>query len=253
MKHSTFDFSDFQWIESQTTPADRRALLSIKEALCAETGSYRYLEVGSHLGGSIQPHISDPRCLGIVSIDPRPLEQPDERWTTNYKYENNSTARMLKLLSAVPGADMGKIQTFEESTESMLPGSIAASADFAFIDGVHTNSAVLRDFHSVRKFLSVPSVLAFHDCFVTPKAFREIRQTLLRERASHQFIYFPESNVVSIVFGSKCFSGALLGLGWQAKFPISRSLEIRQYLSQRFPKALSILRRLRDRLARRHP
>src|ERR1044071_5668489 len=154
MNRTTLDLSLFRWIESQTSESDRRALLSIREALCGVIGSYRYLEVGSHLGGSLQPHVVDARCTGIISIDPRPQEQADERWKSNYRYEGNSTERMLALLSQIPAADTGKIQTFESSASDVSPTSIPTPVDFAFIDGEHTNAAVVRDFNAVRRFLS---------------------------------------------------------------------------------------------------
>jgi hypothetical protein len=58
----------------------------------------------------------------------------------------------------------------------------------AFIDGEHTNSAVFRDFTSVRKFLASAAILAFHDCFVTPSAFLAISRILSRERPPSPFL-----------------------------------------------------------------
>src|SRR6185436_15946820 len=116
MIQTPLDLSLFRWIESQTSESDRQALLSIREAVCSNAASYRYLEVGSHLGGSLQPHVIDTRCVNIFSIDPRPLEQPDDRWTSKYRYEGNSTEQMLALLSRIPAANISKIQTFEASS-----------------------------------------------------------------------------------------------------------------------------------------
>src|SRR5438034_566550 len=178
MKQTPLDLSLFRWIESQTNETDRKALLSLREAICDIVGTYHYAEVGSHLGGSLQPHVIDARCVNIYSIDPRPLEQPDERSTGKHKYEGNSTARMLCLLSTIPNANINKIQTFEISSWELSPSSIPKPVDLAFIDGEHTNSAVVRDFISVRRFLSPASILAFHDCFVTPGALSNISHML---------------------------------------------------------------------------
>jgi hypothetical protein len=241
MLHSPLDGSVFRWIESQTTETDRQALLSIQDALCAR-GPYRYLEVGSHIGGSLQPHIIDPRCLGIYSIDPRPLEQPDERWTFTYKYEGNSTERMLALLAQIPGANLGKLQTFESASWELPAASIPPVVGFAFIDGEHTNAAVLRDFHAVRRFMAPDSVLAFHDCFVIPHALLRIRRMLRREQASHRFLYFPGSAVVAIAFGAGSLAEALVRAGWQEKLPIAHWQSAR----------LFALRHLRSVYALRH-
>jgi hypothetical protein len=69
----------FDGIPSQTSLADRRSLLAVQRATARRHPEYAYLEIGSHLGGSIQPYLLDPRCSAISSIDPRPSEQPDDR------------------------------------------------------------------------------------------------------------------------------------------------------------------------------
>src|SRR6185295_9522046 len=211
------DIQQFQWIESQTNDNDRRALLSIREAVCRDVGAYHYLEVGSHLGGSLQPHVIDSRCRKIYSIDPRPLEQPDERWVTNYKYNGNSTQRMLDLLARIPGADLSKLFTFELSSWEISAISITPAADFAFLDGEHVNSTVIRDFHAVKKFLSPSSILAFHDSFIVPKAILRIRRELRRKGIKHGFYYFPDSTVVAITFDPDRFTETLVCFGWQTK------------------------------------
>jgi hypothetical protein len=65
---SDMDTSLFRPIESQTTEPDRRSLLALHAAI-AERGPFDYLEIGSHLGGSLQAMVADPRCRSIVSID----------------------------------------------------------------------------------------------------------------------------------------------------------------------------------------
>jgi hypothetical protein len=239
MKPTSLDLSLFRWIRSQTSDQDRLALLSIREAVSANKKSYFYLEVGSHLGGSLQPHVADTRCSKIYSIDPRPAEQPDERWKQNYKYEGNSTQRMMDQLSSIPNADLSKIQTFEKSSWELSSTSISDPIDFAFIDGEHTNPAVLRDYHAVRPFLAPTSVLAFHDCFVTPKAIFQISRSLKHEKSEHTFLYFPESYVVAIVFGSDELAKNLIKYGWQVRLPFSRFYIFKNWLKKQFPRLLS--------------
>ena len=93
---AALDTELFAHVKSQTSDQDKRSVLAIHDAL-ATRGDFRYLEIGSHLGGTLQAFLADLRCKHVVSIDSRPLWQPDDRpdldgWT----YENNSTERMLE-------------------------------------------------------------------------------------------------------------------------------------------------------------
>ena len=158
-------------IESQTSAADRRSLLALHGTMLTMLGTFRYLEIGSHLGGSLQALVAEPGCTHITSIDPRPLVQPDERPEIGYRWEyaDNSTERMLALLGAVPGADVGKITTIELSTEDIDPGSLPHQPDLCFIDGEHTNRAALRD----AEFCLVnPTVPAGAACSMRPRSAR---------------------------------------------------------------------------------
>lgn len=245
MKDPVLDLSAFRWIDSQTTLPDREALLSLQRSAREDPQGYRYLEVGSHLGGSLQPHVLDPLCRIIYSIDPRPLEQPDERTVSTYRYDGNSTQRMLLLLSSIPLADISKIRTFEHSSWELEQDCIPNVVDLAFIDGEHTNHAVWNDFVSVRKFLATPSVLAFHDCFVTPKVLMQIARTLKGEVQENACLHYPGSNVVAIVFGSHSKTNDLMLRGWKPDFPLSWWNVVKLSARRNFPRLISIYRGLR--------
>jgi hypothetical protein len=153
---------------------------------------------------------------------------------------------MLALLSAIPGADTGKITTFESCSWDVSDESISASVDYAFIDGEHTNEAVRRDFSAVRRFLGPRSVLAFHDSFVTPSAFFKISGLLRREHPASRFVHYPDSGVVAVTFGSAELEGALLKHGWKQGLPYSRSIHIRNfktYVRKHWPRFFSLLAR----------
>lgn len=128
-------------------------------------GSFSYLEIGSHLGGSLQVLIRDPRCREITSIDARPADQPDERGL-RYAYERNSTQRMLDGLAALPGADLSKVRTIDASTEYVTPEGLGIRPDACFVDAEHTNDAVLRDARFCRRLLGDRGILAFHDGWI---------------------------------------------------------------------------------------
>src|SRR5580704_10823934 len=111
-----FDTSLFDTILSETSLDDRRSLLALQSAVARGFSSYAYLEIGSHLGGSIQPHLLDERCRKIYSIDPRPQTQPDNRGV-DYEYPENSTRRMLANLGSLGGGDLSKLQCFESDAK----------------------------------------------------------------------------------------------------------------------------------------
>src|SRR3954452_18480154 len=90
-------------IESQTSPQDKRSLLALHLACRRQRSPFRWLEIGSHLGGSLQALFQDPPCVAIDSIDPRPEQLPDERLGP-VSYPGNSTERMLELLGDLPEA-----------------------------------------------------------------------------------------------------------------------------------------------------
>ena len=109
----SLDVSLFEKIYSQTGIEDRESLLAIQNTTRNKYAPtpYAYLEIGSHLGGSIQPYLMDPQCSQIYSIDPRPRQQPDDRcpgYIANY--EHNTTERMLELLEKVDKEALPKIK-----------------------------------------------------------------------------------------------------------------------------------------------
>jgi hypothetical protein len=158
------DLSLFRTIESQSTDDDKRSLLACQLATRELKKPYTYLEIGSYLGGSIQPYLVDPLCERIFSIDKRPHHQPDERGF-EYTYLNNSTARMLEKLSAVGPTD--KIKTLDGSTSEIDPSLIDRPADLCFIDGEHTDGAVVADFNFCRRVLADSGAIIFHDATIT--------------------------------------------------------------------------------------
>jgi hypothetical protein len=116
------DLNLFEKITSQSTEADKRSLLAVQMAVRALRPDYTYLEIGSYLGGSIQPHLLDDKCRRIYSIDKRPSVQPDERGI-DYVYRNNSTARMLEGLRQV-STDLDKIVTIDGETRDLDTGEV---------------------------------------------------------------------------------------------------------------------------------
>ena len=163
---SNLDLKLFEKINSQSDDADKQSLLACQSAVRGLKPDYNYLEIGSYLGGSIQPHLLDPNCAKIFSIDKRPLVQPDERGI-DYVYRNNSTARMLTLLKEVAPKQIDKITTIDGDTRSLDPAQILDKMQLCFIDGEHTDAAVLSDFKFCLNVLDKSGMILFHDAEIT--------------------------------------------------------------------------------------
>ncbi len=195
---AALDTQLFDFVESETSNDDRRSLLALHNGI-ATRGAFSYLEIGSHLGGTLQTVVADPRCVRIASIDPRPQWQPDDRPHLNgWEYPNNSTERMLELLQKVPDADLSKLETVEESTENIAPGRFARP-DFCFIDGEHTHEAALRDARFCRAVMQGAGIIAFHDSNVIERAIL----AFLREASRPHRAYSLRSTVFVVELGTE--------------------------------------------------
>jgi hypothetical protein len=62
----------------KTTVKDKATRLAVQNFLREAVGDYGYFEIGSHLCGSLVPHLADPACTRISSVDLRPEVQRDE-------------------------------------------------------------------------------------------------------------------------------------------------------------------------------
>lgn len=173
----SLDVSLFDAVPSQSYPEDRKSLLLLQRYL-RRSGSYTYLEIGSHLGGTLQSHLVDGRCQRIYSIDKRPIEQADEYSGACY-YPGNSTRRMLAgLQAAYPDSLIQKIETFDADAQEIDPDAISLKPDFCFVDGEHTDKAVISDFNFCLRVCRPNGIIAFHDANVIAGGVLRIKQQL---------------------------------------------------------------------------
>lgn len=165
-KICSLDTSMFSAILSETSEDDKRSLLLLQDCVRSR-GDYIYLEIGSHLGGTIQPYYVDPLCTLIYSIDKRPEFQLDERGRL-YRYTDNSTKKMLENLScAFPSVDRNKVRAFDSESRRLDSSKIKEKPNICFIDGEHTTQAVFSDFKFCLKVCHSNSIIVFHDtCYV---------------------------------------------------------------------------------------
>jgi hypothetical protein len=94
---------------------------------------------------------------------------------------------MLKLLRDVPGADLSKLQTVEESTENIDPG-VFARPNFCFIDGEHTYAAALRDARFCRTVMQGAGVVAFHDLPIIERAILDFLRETPRPHRGYELL-----------------------------------------------------------------
>ncbi len=190
------DLKLFEKIKSQSDDEDKQSLLACQLAVRELHPNYNYLEIGSYLGGSIQPYLLDDKCAKIYSIDKRPLIQPDERGV-NYVYRNNSTARMLGLLEEVSPEKIDKITTIDGDTRSLNPAQIPYQVHICFIDGEHTDAAVVSDFKFCLNLLNNGGggLILFHDAEITYNGIAECIN-YLKENS----IKFHAYNLPMVVF-----------------------------------------------------
>ena len=151
-----------------------------------------YLEIGSHLGGSLQALVVDSACTKIFSIDPRPQVWADERGL-DVSCVDNSSARMLESLGNIPGATTSKIETFEADTASLDPNLISAQPDYCFIDGEHTDVAVLRDARFCLKVMSPNGCIAFHDANIVYRGIDLFLKELVAGKRAFRPYILPDS------------------------------------------------------------
>lgn len=160
----SLDVSLFDHVVAQTTPDDRRSLLALQTALGERLERFVWLEIGSYLGGSLQPLVVDPRCVKVISIDPRLRVVPDDRpWLGEWDYgPENTTDVMLAGLSRISDADVTKVEPIEMTTSDIQIENLDRP-NFCFVDGEHTRTAVSQDARFCHAAMGGKGVIAFHD------------------------------------------------------------------------------------------
>ena len=172
------------------------------QAAVGRLHKYTYLEVGSHLGGTLCPHLLDSRCAQAISIDPRPASQADERGRM-FDYAENSTARMLAALSTrIPSEGLRKLITFDCDAAELRSQKLPEKVDLVLIDGEHTNRAAFRDFISVLPSVKDDGVIVFHDAQLIHDAIANI-EAMLQFMDKSFYGCFALDNVYAMGLGSR--------------------------------------------------
>ena len=193
------DISVFQ-IKSQTTVKDKATLLAVQNFLRGAVGDYSYIEIGSHLGGSLVPHLADPACTRISSVDLRPEVLRDERGR-DAVYDGSSTERMIDGLAAVLPIDcLTKMRTYDCDASDLKDFDVPKDHVLGMIDGEHTNTAAFRDFLNLRKYMAKDCAILFHDSNLVFDALLNI-ETLLRDEGTKFASFFLPGILYGLAFG----------------------------------------------------
>lgn len=189
------DIGFFDAVPTQLSSPDRRSILTVQQLVAARLGEYAYLEIGSYLGGSLQPHLRDERCVAVYSIDTRPAFQPDERGE-KFEYPDNTTQRMLDTLAPAYGRHLRKLTCFERGAADVTTGDVPVRPQLFLIDGEHTDRAVLSDFRSCLRLAERPCVVMFDDAHIVYRGVRECIDELRRRGEPHRAYVLPEKIAV---------------------------------------------------------
>jgi hypothetical protein len=191
VKLRDLDVSIFS-VPSETTAGDKKTLLIIQDIIRHFQPNYIYLEIGSHLGGTLVPHLVDPLCRHVYSIDKRPPSVPDERGVV-FDYPGNSTQRMLDTLKQhVSPSAFVKLQTLDADISDLNKNQIQMEVDFIFIDAEHTNVAVFRDFLSSLQFAKQSFLAAFHDANLLSDGIQNIETFLEYSGIPFKSYFLPD-------------------------------------------------------------
>lgn len=182
MTSAELDISFFEAVSTQLSLADRRSVLTVQQLVAERLGQYAYLEIGSFLGGSLQPHLRDARCVALYSIDARPKFQPDERGE-KFEYPDNTTQRMLDALAPTYGQQLNRLTCFDRDAADVLTSDVPVRPQLCFIDGEHTDRAVLSDFRACLRLAPRPCVIMFDDAHIV---YRGLRACLTELRAQNE-------------------------------------------------------------------
>lgn len=186
-------------IESQSTSSDKISFLLLQNIARNFFGQYHYLEIGSHLGGSLLPHLLDSRCSSVFSIDKRPAFQPDERGKLFY-YNDNSTKRMFDTLSEhVSAGNLLKLRTFDGDANEVSSDLLATKPQLVLIDGEHTNQAAFNDFLSIYRLTEENAIISFHDSDLVMDAIVNAEALLNFLQRKNRLFFLPERVAVFLL------------------------------------------------------
>lgn len=185
-------------ISSQTSYNDKIFLLRTIDFLKSKIDKFKYIEIGSFLGGSLVPFLKEDACELVISVDERERQQPDERGA-KYNYAGITEETMINNLIS-HRASISKLQTYNGSINTY--DSPACEFDLAFIDGEHTDLACVRDFVWLYPKMKQDSIIMFHDSSIVHKGLSIVRELMFAKKIKFSFFKDESSEMSAILQGS---------------------------------------------------
>lgn len=196
------DLTLFSPVESLTTDDDRRSLLAL-QACVREAGPYGYLEIGSHRGGSLQPHLADDRCIVVHSVERRETNprRGGAAASGSPAYAGVSTATMLAQLRAAHGPRVDKVRCLDRSERPVVASDLDPRPRLCLIDGHHSDEAARGDFALCLEAVGTEGIVAFHDANLVYLAIDGILRDLESRGVRFEACFLP-STLFVLSFGS---------------------------------------------------
>jgi hypothetical protein len=163
----------------------------------AKFGSYRYLEIGSYLGASLQWHLSKSNCVQVVSIDKRSRDKIKDERQIDYAY-TVTTQDMISTLKS-NGLLVDKLITIDGTVDDIPKDTMF---DLVFVDAEHTNQAVYYDAVKCLESMKKDAVIMFHDDWIIYKGIESFEQHLLETQQTFCKFKMNGSDITVIVMGS---------------------------------------------------
>ncbi len=197
---NTLTKDDFK-LKGQVGRQGIATLIRLQE-LSSKEGPYSYLEIGSYLGKSLQPHIQDDDCVHALSIDLRPDLTPDERGALS-TYEDIRTEDMLEgLRQHASPTQMEKLQTVDDTSDYLNNYRGEIRFDLALIDGEHTIEAAFRDFTNAMTVMKENCIIAFDDTHIIYPAIKNACSYLESHKIPYE-VCFGRGFITALFIGDK--------------------------------------------------
>jgi len=185
-------------ISSQTSAKDKLFLLNAINTIKSRgITNFKYIEIGSFMGGSLTPFLIENTCSLIVSVDERERQQPDERGA-KFDYSGITHETMIDNLTS-HGMDVSKLITHDGSISTYDRGN--NKFDIAFIDGEHTDIACCRDFAWTYPMMKESSIILFHDSSIVYRALAIILELMHEKKVEFQIFKDQMSEISAIFLG----------------------------------------------------
>jgi len=182
-------------IVSQTSIYDKNVLIEIINFLSKDNMKFKYLEIGSYLGGSLTPFLKNDYCSLVFSIDKRNQNLEDERGKI-ISYKNTSLNQMLDNLKKF-NLNTKKLKTFNGDVKNFKK---KIKFDLVFIDGIHTDINTFSDFLNSLKLLKKNGIILFHDSSIIFKSIKIIEVFLKQNNFKFSLVKFKDSEITGIFF-----------------------------------------------------